>query len=231
MRYFFFAIAIIFPVTISAQSERKHIRQGNHEYQRGQFEEAEVLYRKANEINRRLPETFFNIGTALYKQEKFEDAANQFTANIAMNEDIEKKAAGLYNLGNSYLQAGKFNESIEAYKESLRLQPNNFEAKYNLAYAQDLLQEQEEQQQDDNNQDNQNNQENDSSDNSQDQQNQDSQYQNNEERNQQQQEQPSISREDAERILNSLANEDREVQERVRLRQAAQERRSSVRNW
>ena len=150
MRHFIFVITVIFPLALNAQAENKHIRQGNREYQRGQFEEAEVLYRKANEVNSRLPNIFFNIGNALYKQEKYEEASKQFTANIAMNEDRSKKAAGFYNLGNSYLQAGKFNESIEAYKESLRLQPNNFEAKHNLAYAQDLLREQE-QQQDQNN--------------------------------------------------------------------------------
>ena len=61
--------------------------------------------------------------------------------------------------------------------------------------------------------------------------NEQNQDQNNENRQQQQQQEPSISREDAERILNSLSNEDREVQERVRLEQAAQERRNSVRNW
>ena len=144
----FFAIAIIiFPLTVSAQAERKHIRQGNREYNKGQYEEAEVLYRKANEKNSRLSDILFNIGNALYRQEKYDDASEKFAANAAQNEDRTKKAAGLYNLGNSYLRAGKLNESIEAYKESLRLQPNNFEAKYNLAHAQDLLQEQEQQQQ------------------------------------------------------------------------------------
>ena len=146
MRYFIFAIYILFPVTVSAQAEKNYIRQGNREYNKGRYEESEVSYRKANEQNNRLPEIFFNIGDALYKQEKYDEAAKQFSTNAAMNEDVSKKAAGLYNLGNSYLKSGKFKESIEAYKESLRLQPNNHEAKYNLAYAQDLLKEQEKQQ-------------------------------------------------------------------------------------
>jgi tetratricopeptide (TPR) repeat protein len=219
-------MTIIFPLTLNAQSERKYIRQGNNEYNRGQFEDAEVSYRKANAENNRLPEILFNIGNALYKQEKYDEAARQFTNNITMTEDNSQKAAGLYNLGNSLLKSEKFQESIEAYKESLRLQPNNFEAKHNLAYAQDRLQQQQ--------QDNENNQDNDSQE-SEDNQNQDNQDQQGEVQNQaqqqQQQEESSISREDAERLLNSLANDEQRVQEYMRRVKASREHRNVVRNW
>jgi tetratricopeptide (TPR) repeat protein len=225
MRFLFFAIAIISPLTLGAQSERQYMRQGNSEYNRGQYEEAEVLYRRANDKNNRLPETSFNIGAALYKQEKYDEAARQITNNIAMTEDNSKKAAGLYNLGNSYLQADKFKESIEAYKESLRLQPNNFEAKYNLAYAQDRLKQQEEEQQDRQNQDN-NNQDNE--DNQQDDQNQQTGEQN---QSQSQQDEQSISMEDAEQLLNSLANDEQKVLEWMLRVKAERERRNVVKNW
>ena len=147
IRYLFLTIAIVFPFTINAQSEKKYLRQGNREYNKGQYEESEISYRKANDSNNRLPETSFNIGGALYKQEKYDEASKQFAGNVALNEDKSKKAAALYNLGNSLLQAGKLEESIASYKESLKLQPNNFQAKYNLGYAQDRLKQQEEQQQ------------------------------------------------------------------------------------
>ncbi len=63
-----------------------------------------------------------------------------------MNEDKDKRSASMYNLGNSLLMANKLQESIDAYKNSLKLNPDNMEAKYNLAYAQDLLKKQQEQQ-------------------------------------------------------------------------------------
>jgi len=231
MKHIIFAITIIFPLTLNAQSERKYIRQGNNEYNRGQFEDSEVSFRKANAENNRLPETLFNIGAALFKQEKYDDAARQFTNNIIMTEDNSQKAAGLYNLGNSLLQAGKFQESIEAYKESLRLQPNNFEAKHNLAYAQDQLQQQEQQQDQQNgdNQDNQNN-ENNKQDN-QNQQNQEDNQEQNQSQSQQQQEENAISREDAERLLNSLANDEQKVQEWMRRVKASREWKNVVKNW
>jgi tetratricopeptide (TPR) repeat protein len=232
MKYLFFAIFIVFPLTVNAQTENQYIRQGNREYNKGEYVEAEVSYRKANEKrNNRLSEILFNIGDALYKQEKYDEAAEKFTSNMSMNEDKTKRAAGLYNLGNSYLKSGKLNESIEAYKASLKLQPNNFEAKYNLAYAQDLLKEQEQQeqnqQQDQQNQDN-NNQDNQQDQNQQSQDNQDQDKQQQQEQNQQEQQ---ISREDAERLLNALANDEKKTLEWMRLIQAAGERRNAVKNW
>jgi tetratricopeptide (TPR) repeat protein len=224
MKNFIYTIAVFFPLTANAQAENKYIRQGNREYNKEQYEASEVSYRRANEENRRLPETIFNIGASLYKQEKYDEASKQFEGNVAMTEDISRKAAGLYNLGNSYLQSGKLQESIEAYKESLRLQPNSLEAKYNLAYAQDLLKEQDEQeQQQDQDQQNQNGDDQDN--------------QNNENMNQSQQQQQeqqegsSISREDAEQLLNSLANDEQKVQEKMRLERAAQERKKTLKNW
>ncbi len=76
-----------------------------------------------------------------------EDAGKQFMENINMNEDKDKKSAALYNLGNSLLKANKVQESIDAYKGSLNSILTVTEAKYNLAYAQDLLKQQQEQQQ------------------------------------------------------------------------------------
>ncbi len=78
-----------------------------------------------------------------------------------MNDNRQKKSTSLYNLGNSLLMANKVAESIDAYKASLKLDPDNMEAKYNLGYAQDLLKQQQQQQQqqnqDQNNKDNQDN--------------------------------------------------------------------------
>ena len=226
---------MLLPFLLFAQADKKFIRQGNKEYNKGKYQESEVSYRKAIDDNRRSPDAVFNIGDALYKQNKYEEAAKQFADNVNMNEDREKKAAGLYNLGNSFLQGKKLKESIEAYKGSLKLDPDNFEAKHNLAYAQDLLmkQEQQQQQQQQQNQDKEN-QENKDQKNDQEKQNNDQQNKEQKENQQQQQQKPeeqTISREDAQRLLNSLANDEKNVQEKVKLAKAARERKLTVKNW
>ncbi len=224
------------PLLLYSQTDKKYIRQGNKEYNKEKYQESEVSYRKAVDDNRRSPDAVFNIGDALYKQNKFEEAARQFTENVNMNEDREKKAAGLYNLGNSFLQGKKLKESIDAYKGSLKLDPDNFEAKYNLAYAQDLLMKQEQQQQQQQQQQNQDKEDHDNKDqkNDQDKQNNDQQNGDQKENQKQQQQKPeeqAISKEDAQRLLNSLANDEKNVQEKVKLAKAARERQLTVKNW
>jgi tetratricopeptide (TPR) repeat protein len=148
-----------------------------------------------------------------------------------MNEDKDKKSSSLYNLGNSLLMANKVQESIEAYKNSLRLKPDNMDAKYNLAYAQDLMKEQQQQQQQ--NKDNEDQQKKDEENKNQDQKNEGQDKQNNEQQQdrQDQQQQQSISKEDAERLLNAIANDEKNVQEKVKLAKAAKARVNTVKNW
>jgi Ca-activated chloride channel homolog len=220
---------------VHAQSDKKYIRQGNREYDKNKFADSEILYRKAIDKNKGSPEAVFNTGDALYKQKKFDDAGRQFLENITMNDDRLKKSAGLYNLGNSLLMSNKVKESIEAYKESLKLRPGNKEAKYNLAYAQDLLKQQQQQQQQ---QQNKNNQDKDSKKKEQDKnqdKNQDNKQndQNNKQDQQQkqQQQEQSISREDADRLLNALANDEKNVQEKVKLAKASKTKIKTLKNW
>jgi hypothetical protein len=147
-----------------------------------------------------------------------------------MTDGSMKKSASLYNLGNSLLMANKVTESIDAYKASLKLDPDNMEAKYNLGYAQDLLKQQQQQQQQQNQDQNKENQDN-KDQKQQDQKGDQDQQQNQDKEQQQQQQEQAVSKEDAERILNALANEEKDVQEKVKLAKAKKEQVRTVRNW
>ena len=221
-------------VTLNAQSDKKFIRQGNKEYEKRKYPESEISYRKAIDKNKQSPEAVFNIGDALYKQNKFEEAGKQFVENTNQNYDKNKKSAGLYNLGNSLLKANKLPESIDAYKNSLKLHPDNPEAKYNLSYAQDLLKQQQEQQnkqqqdkdkKDQNKDKNKQDQKKDQKDQNNDQQ---KDQKNNPDQNKEQQE---ISKDDAQRLLNALANDEKNVQEKVKLAKATKAKVRTAKNW
>ena len=141
-----FIVGILFSsISLHAQSDRKYIRQGNGKYSDGKFPEAEILYRKALNDNKTSADAGFNVGDALYRQNKYEEAAKQFQGTAGVMTDINKKSDSFHNLGNSLLKADKFEEAIAAYKNSLRLVPDRDETKYNLAYAQDKLKEQQDQ--------------------------------------------------------------------------------------
>jgi Ca-activated chloride channel family protein len=233
-------ILLIMYTTLDAQSDKRYMRQGNREYEKNKFSESEILYRKATDQNKNSSDAVFNTGDALYKQKKYEDAGKQFMENIKMNEEKTKKSAALFNLGNSMLKANKLPESIEAYKGSLKLAPENMETKYNLGYAQDLLrkqQEQKQQQSKDKQNQNQNKDKNkkDQKDDKKDQkdQNKDKEKDDkqNQDKQQQQDQQQQISKDDAQRLLNAMANEEKNVQEKVKLAKAAKEKVRSVKNW
>jgi tetratricopeptide (TPR) repeat protein len=238
-----FCVFILISVALNAQDDKKFIRKGNREYEKGKYSDSEISYRKAIDNNKQSPNAVFNVGDALYKQNKFEEAGKQFVENANQSNDKIKKSAGLYNLGNSLLKANKFDESVAAYKNSLKLNPDNKEAKYNLAYAQDQLkkqqdQQKQQQQQDKNNKDkdknkkDQNKDQKDQDKNKDQQKDQDKQDQNKQDQKQQQQpDKQQISKDDAERLLNSLANDEKNVQEKVKLAKASKAKVRTVKNW
>lgn len=241
LRIFTICVFMIISAALYGQADKKYIRKGNREYEKDKFSDAEISYKKAVDNNKHSPDAVFNVGDALYKQKKFEEAGKQFVENTNENDDKIKKSAGLYNLGNSLLKANKIQESIDAYKNSLKLRPDNLEAKYNLSYAQDLLKQQQQQkkQQQDKDKKDQNKDKN-KEDQKKDQKNQndknkDQQKDQNKNQDQKQQQQHSqnqeISKDDAQRLLNSLANDEKNVQEKVKLAKASKTKIRTVKNW
>lgn len=231
-------ILLILP-SLSAQEEREYIRKGNRLFNKSEFAGSEGMYRRAQEQERASGDAGFNLGDALYRQERYGEATDEFIRSAATVEaDTVNQAQSLYNLGNSLIKEQKYEEGIRAYINSLKLNPDNIEAKYNLAWAQDQLQQQQQQEQKQQNQDQQ--QENKENENKADQQQSDDQQQE-KPQDQQQEEQPrdqerqqqeqSISREDAKRLLDALAANEKETQEKVQREQAAKARVRVIKNW
>lgn len=229
---FIFSLSLLH---LSAQGEIKDIKKGNNYYNKDKFVEAEVEYRKALEANPKAFEAVFNLGDALYRQEKYSEAAEQFKSAAAISgQDKSKLAASYHNLGNALLQENKIEQSIEAYKNALRNDPSDHDTRYNLAYAQHLLKQQEQQQdQQDQQQDKQDQQqEQQEQEQQQDQQQQDQQQQDQQEQQQEQQNESQMSRENAEQILKALEQDEKEVQERVKENQNKSSKRFNVeKDW
>jgi Ca-activated chloride channel family protein len=230
------------------QDERKVIRQGLKAYNKGDYSEAEVQFRKAEDLNEESFEADFNTGTALYGQEKFEETARQYeslakesAANL--DDDPETLAHTWHNLGNSLLKAQQYAQSIEAYKNSLRLNPDDFDSKYNLAYARQMLKEQQQQQQNqdpkDSQDQNQGDQQKEEEPQPQDQQQQptDQQQQPADQQQEPQDEQSQkpqpreISKEDAERMLEAIQQQEKEVKEKVDREKAAAVKVKTKKDW
>ena len=128
------------------QDFRKLVREGNRRYNAEKAVDAETSYRGALAVDEKSNLATFNLGNAMYRQQKFEEAGKKFEEAAAGTTDKMEKAQAYHNLGNSYLQQQKLKESIEAYKQALRNNPNDLETKYNLSFAMNLLKQQEQQQ-------------------------------------------------------------------------------------
>lgn len=152
-----FIFTILLVSAAQAQNERKFVREGNRIFEKAladttkidttMFSQAETAYRKALDKKPDDLKWDFNLGDALYKQMKFDQSQAKFEQIAEKATDKAEKGNALYNAGNSLLMQQKLDESIEAYKEALRNNPSDLEAKYNLLYAMNLKKQQEQQQQ------------------------------------------------------------------------------------
>lgn len=223
---FLMMLGFIIPMMSQAQSDKKLVRQGNKDFQNGNYNEAEISYRKALDKNPKKQSAQFNLGDALYEQENYEKAGEVFaSSNIEKASSFEKSNTS-YNLGNSFLKGDKLDESIGAYKQALKFNPRNEEARYNLEYARQKKAQQEQQDQDQNKDDKQDKDQQDQNKDQQDQnqdqqdQNKDQQEKNQDQQNQQgqqnEQQAQKISKKDAERMLEALKNNEKKTLEKLK---------------
>lgn len=139
---------------VMSQEVRSLIQSGNQAYSEGAYELADSSYQAALD---QAPENFegaFNRADALYRQQKYEEAAGAFRQLTSATKDPVRKANAYHNLGNSLLKEQKLEESIEAYKNALRSNPQDADARYNLALAQRMLKEQQKQEEENKDQEN-----------------------------------------------------------------------------
>lgn len=223
-------ILLLNNIMVFSQKEKKYIREGNKHFGKEEYENSEVSYRKALEEESNSFNALFNLGDAIYKQEKYEDAAGEFNGVTQMNTDKINRAKTFHNLGNSLLKANRLEESIGSYKNALRNNPDDLETKYNLAYAQDLLKQQQQQQQQDHDQKPKDQNQNQDKEQQQDRQEQ-KQEQQDKNKQQQQPKPDQISKEDAKRLLEALANDEKNIQEKVKKAKAKQKRVRTTKEW
>ncbi len=218
-------VIILFAFNCAAQTDKKQIREGNKLYNSKKFRESEVSYQKALKKDPKSFKAGFNLGDALYKQEKFDEASKQFTEVGAKSNDKTNSSKAFHNLGNSYLLQNKFDESINAYKNALRNNPTDLATKYNLAYAQAMKKKKQEQEKQDNKDKQQNK----------DQQQQKQQQQPKEDKKkddkQQQPKDQQMSKEDADRMLQALQDEEKDTQEKAKKIQAQQGKKNVEKDW
>ena len=213
---------------IYAQSVRSLNNEGVDKYKEKKYADAEVNFKKGLD---KAPDNFitnFNLGDAYYQQKRYDEALQSYQTALAEAKTKNEKAQVYHNMGNSLLKSNQLKESIDAYKNSLKINPDDNDTRYNLSYALSMLKNQQNQQnQQKQNQNQQNkNQNNQNQNNDQNQKNKDQQKQNQNQNQQnqttqkdatkQKQQENKISKEEAERILQALKNNEKDLQKQLR---------------
>lgn len=216
--------------TISSHAQMIPLtHQGNKQYERKNYVQSEEYYRKALSQDSLAFRTLYNLGNAEYRQKKYEHAAQQYTKALQnpTASPLDRSKAS-HNLGNSYLQMQDYNKAIDAYKQALRYNSTDQDTKYNLAYAQKMLIQQQNQQnktgdknkKDDKSQKDQQNQNKQNQDqNKKDKQDQDKQQQQKDpgsEQSDQAAKQKKMKQNDAERMLQALENQEKNTLDKIK---------------
>lgn len=234
-----------------ADISRRKINKGIKAFQKQQWDDALKYFRDAQVDDPENPLAHYNLGEALYKKQKYEEAEKEYQKALG-SEDVRLKEQAYYNLGNTYYQMNKYQEAIRSYIKALELNPADRDAKHNLELVRAKLKEmakkqpqQNRQQQQQNRQDQQQQQKQQGekgSDKQQQQQQRAEQKKENQEQKQQQMAQQNkdqqqkgkqqkqsaqkvkkkpLSKEEAERILQALRSKEKENQKLRRVKQPA----------
>lgn len=202
-----------------AQREASDVRKGNKQYNKQDYSAAEISYRRALDTNKESYAAQYNLGEALFKQDKYPEALAAYESAARMldkNKDKEQMAKVMHNIGNCQFAQQQYDKAVAAFQESLRANPKDNDTRYNLVKAMEMLQQQQQQQ----NQNQQQQQE----EQKQEQQQQEQEQQEQQQEEQQQQQEQQMDQETAERILQALEQDEQDTQEKMERQQGKKRR-------
>ena len=180
VKYIVVAFLMLVYGEVSAQQmkERGLVRKGNREFKREHFEKSVDSYQRALQHDSTCFEAKYDLASALYRTERYDKAEKTLLSIVSDSTRTElERGEVAYNLGNTQFAQQKYKEALSSYRQAMRCNPNDEDAKFNYAFTKRLIQQQEQQQQQQNqdqnqdqNKDNQDNQDNQNQQNQQDQQ-------------------------------------------------------------
>ncbi|PQJ10673.1 hypothetical protein CJD36_011925 [Flavipsychrobacter stenotrophus] len=133
-------IMILLSTTAMAQNNTNTLlQQGNKLYDQKRYDEATANYLQALKKDPNNATGLFNLGSALYQKKQYDSSRKLMAATADAIKDKGGKSAAHYNIGNTYMAQRKWEDAIASYKNTLRNNPQDADAKYNLSYAEEML--------------------------------------------------------------------------------------------
>ena len=239
---FFITLSITLSITQAFAQDmmsKLRMKEGNEAYNSGEFLQSNDLYSQSFKNDTSNLKAAFNNGNSSFMSGDFESSRNNFNQYLQSNITKEEKSKAYYNIGNSYLteyaksaqentgqspNSDLLTNAVDNYKKSLRNNPTDEDARYNLSYAMKLLQQsqnQDQQNKDQQNKDQQNK----------DQQNKDQQNKDQQNKNQQQKEKQAQSKQQALKNLDAINGDEEKILMKVNRNKGDKKKKSKTKDW
>jgi len=136
IKKFKFLAALAAIAVFSQSAYAASMFEGVRQYKEGNFPEAVEIFTAHHAQNPLDPRVNYNLASALYRNNDFENALRHFQTALNNTDDTDFKSVLLYNMGNASFRMGNREMAENFYKASLNLNPAGFGAKHNLEFLQ-----------------------------------------------------------------------------------------------
>ncbi len=163
---YFLILAITVCIFPQAQAQNTDIakkdlvREGNKLYKMAEYAASDSLFAAAATLDSTYSTALYNLGNSSYLGGNPGTAKAAWMKSLLNTADEKEKTDIFYNLAGIEMDGKNYGEAIKLYKDALRRDPTDEQARYNLALAQKLLKDQQQNQNNQQNQQDQNNQDN-----------------------------------------------------------------------
>lgn len=117
------------------ENYRTLVHEGNQKFDGKDYDGASSKYMEAVKSNDKDFTAHYNMGNALYKSKKYEEAKAEFEKAEKLSQTLPDKAAALHNLGNTYMQMSQPEKAADYYKKALKQNPYSEATRKNYEIA------------------------------------------------------------------------------------------------
>ena len=134
-------ILLVFVAAGCDRSAASLNNEGNEAFDNQEYGAALQAYEQAQQESPDLAQPVYNAGNTHYRQQRYGAAQQSYEKALSI-ADADLAQSATFNLGNVLFNAANLEEAIEAYKQALRINSDDADAKHNLELALRELQQQ-----------------------------------------------------------------------------------------